>query len=145
MEVLLLYQIYSVLDRMVVDISIFYKQFQISRFPPPPTDHFIDVTWARWCHKSPATSLFVQQCVQASIKENIKACHHWPFMRGIYRAHFLSLAQSKLRPCSANGRPGYWSNLPCDWLSTAWCSPLTKGTRCRKWTLRYGLHWAHAP
>ena len=35
------------------------------------------------------------------------------------RACFLSLAQSKLRLCSANHRPGYWSNLPCDWLSTA--------------------------
>ena len=39
---------------------------------------------------------------------------------GITRARFLSLAQSKLRLCSANHRPGYWSNLPCDWLSTAW-------------------------
>ena len=36
------------------------------------------------------------------------------------RAHFLSLAWSKLRLCSANHRPGYWSNLPCDWPSTAW-------------------------
>ena len=36
------------------------------------------------------------------------------------RAHFLSLVRSKLRLCSANHRPGYWSNLPCDWPSTAW-------------------------
>ena len=36
------------------------------------------------------------------------------------RAHFLSLARSKLRLCSANHRPGYWSNLPCYWPSTAW-------------------------
>ena len=36
------------------------------------------------------------------------------------RTCFLSLAWSKLRLCSANYRPGYWSNLPCDWLSTAW-------------------------
>ena len=35
-------------------------------------------------------------------------------------ARFLSLARSKLRLCSANHRPGYWSNLPCDWLSTVW-------------------------
>ena len=33
---------------------------------------------------------------------------------------FLSLARSKLRLCSANHRTGYWSNLPCDWPSTAW-------------------------
>ena len=32
----------------------------------------------------------------------------------------LSLTRSKLRLCSANHRPGYWSNLPCDWPSTAW-------------------------
>ena len=39
------------------------------------------------------------------------------------RARFLSLARSKLRLCSANHRPGYWSNLPCDWPSTVWaCS-----------------------
>ena len=33
---------------------------------------------------------------------------------------FLSLARRKLRLCSANHRSGYWSNLPCDWPSTAW-------------------------
>ena len=36
-----------------------------------------------------------------------------------FRAHFLSLAWSKLRLCSANHRSGYWSNLPCDWPSSA--------------------------
>ena len=36
------------------------------------------------------------------------------------RACFLYLAQSKLRLCSANHRPGYWSNLACDWLSIVW-------------------------
>ena len=36
------------------------------------------------------------------------------------RACFLSLAQSKLRLWQANHWPGYWSYLPCDWLSTAW-------------------------
>ena len=36
------------------------------------------------------------------------------------RVHFLSLTQNKLGLCSANHRPGYWSNLPCDWLSKAW-------------------------
>ena len=37
-----------------------------------------------------------------------------------HRARFLSLARSKLRLCSANHMPGYWSILPCDWPSTAW-------------------------
>ena len=36
------------------------------------------------------------------------------------RACFLFLAWSKPRLCSANHRAGYWSNLPCDWPSTAW-------------------------
>ena len=35
-------------------------------------------------------------------------------------ARFLSLAQSKLRLCSANYRAGYFSNLACDWLSIVW-------------------------
>ena len=37
-----------------------------------------------------------------------------------FRARFLSLAQSKLRLCSANHRAGYFSNLACDWLSIVW-------------------------
>ena len=37
--------------------------------------------------------------------------------RSTSRVRFLSLARSKLRLCSANHRPGYWSNLPCDWPS----------------------------
>ena len=31
----------------------------------------------------------------------------------------FSLSQSKLKLCSANHRPGNWSNLPCGWPSTA--------------------------
>ena len=45
-------------------------------------------------------------------------CDHTGFFW--IRARFLSLARSKLRLCSANHRPGYWSNLPCDWPSTVW-------------------------
>ena len=41
-------------------------------------------------------------------------------MMSKFRACFLSLPWSKHRLCSANHRPGYWSNLPCDWPSTAW-------------------------
>ena len=37
-----------------------------------------------------------------------------------FRARFRSLAQSKLRLCSANHREGYFSNLACDWLSIVW-------------------------
>ena len=35
------------------------------------------------------------------------------------RAHFLSLAQSKLRLCATNHRAGYLSILACDW-QTGW-------------------------
>ena len=38
----------------------------------------------------------------------------------VNRARFLFLARSKLRLCPVNHRTGYWSNLPCDWPSTAW-------------------------
>ena len=47
-------------------------------------------------------------------------------------ACFLSLARSKFRLCSANHRPGYWSNLPCDWLSIAWAYP-EQQTENRPW------------
>ena len=49
------------------------------------------------------------------------------------RAHFLSLAQTKLRLCWANHRPGYWGNLPCDWPSIAWAyseQETENGPRC---------------
>ena len=45
------------------------------------------------------------------------ACIMWAIL---IKAYFLSLAWSKLRLCSANHRPGYWSNLAYDWPSTAW-------------------------
>ena len=35
-------------------------------------------------------------------------------------ARFRSPTRSKIRLCSANHRPGCWSNLPCNWPSTAW-------------------------
>ena len=35
---------------------------------------------------------------------------------GSSRARFLSLARSKLRLCPAKHRPGYWSNLPCEFI-----------------------------
>ena len=55
-----------------------------------------------------------------------------------YRARFLSLAWSKLRLCSANHRPGYWSNLPCDWPSTAWAYS-GQETENGPWSVAQGL------
>ena len=53
------------------------------------------------------------------------------------RAHFLPLARSKRGLCSANHRPGYWSNLPCDWPSTAWAysEQETENGPCGHWQL----------
>ena len=42
--------------------------------------------WARWRLKSPASGLFTQACIQAQIKENVKAPHHLAFVREIHRA-----------------------------------------------------------
>ena len=41
--------------------------------------------WARYRLKSPASRLLTSPCVQARIKENIKAPRYWPFVRGIHR------------------------------------------------------------
>ena len=45
--------------------------------------NYITVTslWARWRLKSPSSPLFIQQFIQAQIKENIKASRHWPMCR----------------------------------------------------------------
>ena len=42
----------------------------------------------------------------------------WPVIGWAY--YELSLAQGKLRLCSANHRSGYFNNLACDWLSIVW-------------------------
>ena len=36
-----------------------------------------------WCLKSPASQWFNQPFIQVQIKENTKAPHHWPFVRGL--------------------------------------------------------------
>ena len=46
-------------------------------------------------------------------------------------ALFLYLARNQIRLCSVNHRPGYWSNLPCDWPSTAWTYSALWDTTCR--------------
>ena len=50
----------------------------------------------------------------------VSALEGLTIIQHLIRARFLSLAWSKLRLCSANYRPGYWSNLPSHWPSTAW-------------------------
>ena len=41
--------------------------------------------WARWLLKSPPSRLFTQAFIQAQIKENNKALHHWPLRGKIHQ------------------------------------------------------------
>ena len=53
-------------------------------------------------------------------------------------ARFLTLAQSKLRLCSANHRAGYFSNLACDWLSIVWAYS-EQGTENGSWSVKISV------
>ena len=90
--------------------------------------------WLKLTGKKPTTKHGTQKSANClHICGNIMSMH---------RARFLSLAWSKLRLCSANHRPGYWSNLPCDWPSTAWAysgQETENGPRCRL------TAWVHRP
>ena len=69
-----------------IDVTLIYKEYRfIIRWISsllPVTLSYLPTTvtsyWARWRLKSPASPWFVQPFVQARIKENIKALHHWP-------------------------------------------------------------------
>ena len=54
----------------------------------------------------------------------------------LIRGRFRSLVRNKLRLCSANHRPGYWSNLPCGWLNTAWAYSEQETENGPRWTGR---------
>ena len=76
--------------------------------------HYIDIERAKECivrYNSCATFTIAALCMVSCC---ISPCY------SDTRAHFLSLAPSKLRLCSANRRAGYFSNLACDWLSIVW-------------------------
>ena len=45
------------------------------------TNHYSDLTWALWCHKSSVTRLFIQLFIQVNDKRNIKEPHYRPFVR----------------------------------------------------------------
>ena len=92
----------------------------------PSTNKMIAPKFGTW-HDSWAVVACAKFCCNMITSNWIRA--KWIFHRiwivmekswGKWVPRFLSLAQSKLRLCSANHRSGYWGNLPCDWLSTAW-------------------------
>ena len=69
-----------------------------------------------------------------------------------FRARFLSPAWGKLRLCSANHSPGYCSNLPCDWPSTAWAYSEQETENDPRWRLcprqtdaRHSVGWSYYP
>ena len=79
--------------------------------PPINTSHLQDMSLQKTDHASNRySSRRVLHTQTQALGSN--RSHFW--------VRFLSLAWNKLRLCSANDRPGYWSNLPCDWPSTAW-------------------------
>ena len=45
--------------------------------------HYSHVTWISW--KSLETQLSIPQLVQTNNKENMRAPHYWPFVRGIHQ------------------------------------------------------------
>ena len=94
--------------------------------------HCNEVSWGSSRLKSAAIRLFVQRNILTT-KKTPELHITVPFVNGIrfpwQRASNVDsssmtwrhlIIRSKLRLCSANHRPGYWSNLPCDWPSTAW-------------------------
>ena len=48
------------------------------------------ITRTSWRLKSPLTRLFIQQLVQANIKENIKTLHYWPLLVKEFHSWFPS-------------------------------------------------------
>ena len=56
-------------------------------------------------------------------------------------ARFLSFAQSKPRLSSANHRPGYLSNMSCDWPSTAWANSEQEAEIGPRYPLRWGYKY----
>ena len=58
-------------------------------------------------------------------------------------ACFLSFTRWKLRLCSANHRPGYLKNLPCDWPSTAWAYSEQETENRPRFPLRWGYKYWH--
>ena len=65
--------------------------------------------------------------------------NHDALILAVTRVRFLSLAWSKLKLCSGNHRPDYWSDLPCDWLITAWAYP-EQETENGPWTSAAALN-----
>ena len=74
------------------------------------------VTRALWHPKSPATQLFLQLQVWLIFTGNLKAFHHWPFVKGIHQSP-VEMLSALLALCEGN--PQRDSNAIS--LSISWC------------------------
>ena len=73
---------YVVMTRQKI-IGLYHDNFDelyFWHFVPAKMTVIITVTswWARWRLKSPALQFYTQPFIQAQIKKNTKAPHHWP-------------------------------------------------------------------
>ena len=79
-------------------------------------EYTAESTWHHWC----MISILIPKIYKWL---SLHCCCHFQRLVGrkrLTRVRFPSLALSNLRLCSANHRPGYRSNLRCDWPSAAW-------------------------
>ena len=93
---------------------------------------YIRVTswWTLWGLKLPASRLFVQPFVQAPIKENIKAPHHWPFWGESTGHRWIPLTKARWRGNCSHLMTSWWKyaisftrkDFNCLRLPSAWKS-----------------------
>ena len=95
MMILLLsnHQLILLLFFILSKISVYYDGLNILKH------EYITVTskWAWWRLKSPASRLFTQPFIQAQIKENIKAPHHWPLCGKFTGDRWIPCTKGELR------------------------------------------------
>ena len=93
--------------------------------------------WAWWHLKSPASLLFTERFIQAQIKENIKAWHHWPLcgnslLTGEFPIQKASNAENVSIRWRHHVEPARYDHVSvnciitdlCDCLSPFLCKPL---------------------
>ena len=78
------YNFWKISTRVVLKFKVFSVFMFITlgrtsiRVVLSPTLITVTPQWVQWHLKSPVSRLFTQLFIQAQIKENVKAPHHWP-------------------------------------------------------------------
>ena len=78
------------------------------------TGHCLEQWWT-WGHRRIYASLGISELKNLNLNLNPGFEHCREMSDGRVQG---ARRVSSLRLCSANHRPGYWGNLPCDWPST---------------------------